>query len=82
VNHAKNQSKQQTLLFIVCRCFPGLSLGQVFPNFLWPCTPFGISIGEHVGLPRKFLFLWPKRLRKIKKMYLPISMILKIIFTD
>jgi len=33
------QSKQQTLLFIVCRCCAGLGLGQVFPNFLWPCTP-------------------------------------------
>jgi len=32
-----NQSKQQTLSFVVCR--RGLGLGQVFPNFLWPCTP-------------------------------------------
>jgi len=39
VNHVKNQSKQQTLSFIVCRCWPGLGLGQVFPNFLWPCIP-------------------------------------------
>jgi len=31
-----NQPKQQTLSFIVGR--RGLGLGQVFPNFLWPCT--------------------------------------------
>jgi len=30
-----NQSKQQTLSFIVCR----RGLGQVFPKFRWPCTP-------------------------------------------
>jgi len=32
-----NQAEQQTLLFIVCR--RGLGLGQIFPNFLWRCTP-------------------------------------------
>jgi len=32
-----NQAKQQTLSFIVGR--RGLGLGQVFPNFLWQCTP-------------------------------------------
>jgi len=40
--------------------------------------PFSISIDEHVA-PK---FLMTKRLRKITKIYLPISMILKIIFTD
>ena len=75
-----NQSNKH--FYLACRCCPGLGLGQVFPNFLWPCTPFGIWIDEHVGLPLKFLFLWPKRLRKITKTYLPISMILKIIFID
>jgi len=40
--------------------------------------PFNISIDEHV--PLKFLIT--KRLRKITKIYLQISMILKIIFTD
>jgi len=32
-----NQSKQPTFLFIVYR--RGLGLGQVFSNFLRPCTP-------------------------------------------
>ena len=35
VNHVRNQSKQPTFSFIVCR----RSLGQEFPNFLRPCTP-------------------------------------------
>jgi len=37
VNHVRNQSKQPTFSFIVCR--RGLGLGQEFPNFLRPCTP-------------------------------------------
>jgi len=37
MNHVMNQSKQETLSFIVCR--RGLGSGQVFPNFLWSCTP-------------------------------------------
>jgi len=36
VNHVRNQSKQPTFSFIVCH--RGLGLGQVFPNFLRPCT--------------------------------------------
>jgi len=40
--------------------------------------PFSISIDKHVLLK----FLMTKRLRKITKIYLPISIILKIIFTD
>ena len=36
VNHVINQSKQQTLSFIVCR--RGLRLGKVFPSLLWPRT--------------------------------------------
>jgi len=39
VNHVRNQSKQPTFSFIVCR--RGLGLGQVFPSFLRPCTPSG-----------------------------------------
>jgi len=41
-------------------------------------NPFSISIDEHVLLK----FLVAKRLRKITKIYLPIRMLLKIIFTD
>jgi len=40
--------------------------------------PFSISIDEHVPLK----FHMTKRLRKITKIYLPMHMILKIIFTD
>jgi len=39
VNHVRNQSKQPTFSFTVCR--RGLGLGQVFPNFLRPCAPSG-----------------------------------------
>jgi len=39
VNHVRNQTKQPTFSFIVCRRV--LGLGQVFPNFLRPCTPSG-----------------------------------------
>jgi len=72
-HHVKNQSKQQTLSFIVCRRCPGLGLGQVFLDF-------SISIDEHVGLPLKFLMT--KKLKKTTKIFLPTSMILKIIFTN
>jgi len=40
--------------------------------------PFSISIDEHVPLK----LLMTKRFRKSTIIYLPISMILKIIFTD
>jgi len=32
-----NQPKQQTISFIIGR--RGLGLRQVFPSFLWQCTP-------------------------------------------
>ena len=66
VNHVRNQPKQPTLLFIVCR--RGLGLGQVFPNFLRPCTP---SAFRYMSIHLKFLVT--KRLGKTTKIYLPIS---------
>jgi len=55
VNHVRNQSKQQTLSFIVCRCCAGLGLGKVFPNFLWPCTP-KISYEKKVEENNKYIY--------------------------
>ena len=66
VNHVRNQPKQPTHLFIVCR--RGLGLGQVFPNFLRPCTP---SAFRYMSINLKFLVT--KRLGKTTKIYLPIS---------
>jgi len=48
------------------------------PKLYLAMYPFNILIDEHVPLK----FLMTKRLRKITKIDLPISMILKIIFTD
>jgi len=48
-----------------------------FPKLSRGMYPFSISIDEHVPLK----FLMAKTLRKITKICLPISMILKIIFT-
>jgi len=48
------------------------------PKLSLAIYPFSISIDEHVPLK----FLMTKRLRKITKIYLQISIILKIIFTD
>jgi len=74
-----NQSNQHSV--IVFR--QGLGLKQVFPNFLTPCTPslqHFVIMYEHVSLK----FLMKKRLRKITKIYLPLTkhLILKIRFTD
>jgi len=48
------------------------------PKLSLAMYPSSVSIDEHVPLK----FLMTKKLRKIAKIYLPISMILKIIFTD
>jgi len=70
VNHVMNQSKQQTLSFIVCLCRWGLGVGfgEGFPKLFLAIYPFSISIDEHVPLK----FLMTKRLRKITKLYLSI----------
>jgi len=37
MNYVRNEPKQPTLSFIVCR--RGLGLGRVLPNFFRPCIP-------------------------------------------
>ena len=77
VNHVKNQSKQQTFIYSLS-LLPRFRFRTGVPILSLAMYPFNISIDEHV--PLKFLIT--KRLRKITKIYLQISMILKIIFTD
>jgi len=48
------------------------------PKLSLAMYPFSTSVDEHVPIK----FLMTKRLRKITKIYLPMSMILKILFTD
>ena len=78
MNHVRNQSKQPTFSFIVCR--RGLGLGQVFSNFLRPCAPSGfrcrsiipkISYDKKADENRKYIYCTNKHL-----------LILKIILTD
>jgi len=73
----KNQSKQQALSFSLS-LLPRLRFRTGVTKLFLAIYPFSILKDEHVPLK----FLMTKRLRKITNLYLPISMILKMIFTD
>jgi len=67
VNHVTNQSKQTTLF--IYSLSPRLRFRTSIPKLSPAMYPFSISLYEHVPLK----FVMKKRLRKITKIYLPIS---------